>query len=159
MIAFHTWFFSSPLLSLMIWILKIPWMEKKEIGSHGEKTKRCQLSFLKQESTAGNYSFSISCSLPGNYIIFDGYILDSLFPLWNTGHFTHFWRTHNGQRLEKRKSISSFHLEHRKVRGANSRGADVLCPPLRDIWANSTIRLSEQSFQMSLIHTEVMINF
>lgn len=91
MIAFHTWFFfPPPSLSLMICILKILWMEKKEIRSRGEKTKSCQLSSLKQESTAGNYSFSISCSLPGNYIIFDGYILDSLFPLWNTGHFTHF---------------------------------------------------------------------
>lgn len=91
MIAFHTWlFFPLASLSLMIWILKILWMEEKEISSHREKTKSCHLSSLKQESTAGNYSFSISCSLPGNYIKFDGYILDSLFPLWNTGHFTHF---------------------------------------------------------------------
>ena len=42
MSAFHSCLFSSPFLSLWMWILDSLWMEKKEISSHGEKTKRCQ---------------------------------------------------------------------------------------------------------------------
>lgn len=73
----------------MMWILEMLWMEKKEISSYGEKTKRCQQLFSQRRMHSRELCFFSAYSWPGNYIILDGYLLDSLFPLWYARHFIH----------------------------------------------------------------------
>ena len=60
-------------------------MEKKKISSHGEKTKRRQQLFSQTRMHGRELSFSIPVAGQAAYNTLDGYISDSLFPLWNTG--------------------------------------------------------------------------
>ena len=53
------------------------------MSSHGEKTKRCQQLFSHTRVHGRELSFSIPVAGQAAYNTLDGYISNSLFPLWN----------------------------------------------------------------------------
>lgn len=53
------------------------------MSSHGEKTKRCQQLFSQTRVHGRELSFSIPVAGQAAYNTLDGYISNSLFPLWN----------------------------------------------------------------------------
>lgn len=151
-VAFHACLFPSPFLFMRMWILEMLWMEKKEISSQGEKTKRCQRTlFSDRRALQGVLLFlclELSRQLHYTWWIYFGLIISTL------EHWTlySYWRAPNGQRLENRKSNSNwmFHLKHKQVTGAEQKKqAFMLSQPLQPTWG-CYWRISDQMKPLEL---------
>lgn len=101
-IAFHTYFFSSPSVSLRV--------EKQEISSHGEKMKRCQ-QLLSQTRAHGRELFFLCLSLAGQPHYTWWRLFEPLSSSLEHWALYSYGRAHNGQGLENRKSDSHWVIE------------------------------------------------
>ena len=100
-----------------MWILEMLWMEKKEMSSHGEKTKRCHHLFSQTWVHGRELFFSMPTASQAARLQMMGTFQTHF--VFGTLDFFSYWRIHHGQRLQNRKGTSNwmFFLERRQVTG------------------------------------------